>query len=104
MSPVVTGGYRGSQLRFDSSVDLAKAISSCNRYRVTNRLRVGAAVTYHRDSFDSEQRRAAVFRVVELFFELLKRRASQHRASLRLNRRLQLVLQQSHYELEHSFA
>src|SRR6185295_6860976 len=104
MTSVMTRGYRGSQLRFDSSVHLAETISARYRYRVTNRLRVGAAVTNYRDTLDSQQRRAAVFRVVELFFKLLKRRARQHRSSLRLNGCLQLVLQQSHYELEYSFA
>src|SRR6185369_3564246 len=104
MAPVVARRYRGSQLRFYSSVHLAEAISPRDRYRVANRLRVGASVTNYRDSFDSQQRRSAVFRVIELFFELLKRRARQHRASLGLNRCLHLVLQQSHYELEYSFA
>src|SRR6185436_11877193 len=100
MTPIVTSGYGGSQLRFDSPVHFAETISARDRDRVTNRLRVGAAVTNYRDSFDSQQRRAAVFRVVELLFELLECRPSQHRSSLCLNRSFQLMLQQSHYELE----
>ena len=101
---VVARHNRRTQLSFDSAIDLPETIGARDSNRISNSFGVRPAVTYDRYALYAQQWSSAVFGVVESLLKFLKGRPGQHRARFRLKGGFQFMLEQSHYELEHTFA
>ncbi|MEN3332289.1 MAG: hypothetical protein V7641_1654 [Blastocatellia bacterium] len=100
---VVRNGDARAELRFDFLIHFAKTIIARHANSIANRFGAGAPVTDDRDPFDPQQRRAAIFGIIEPLLELAKGGPRQQRAGFRLNRRHHLLPEQLHDEFKDAF-
>ena len=83
------------------SLLLANSIGHADR--ILDGVGVRRSVADDAHALDAQQRRAAVFGVVEPLLEIGKRLARQQKSNLAADRRLQRLLQQEAHRLHHAF-
>src|SRR5947208_667211 len=93
----------GVQLALDLPVDIAPGEFSGNTNRILDSVSVGDAVADEGDAAHSQQGRAAEFRIVEPFLEIVEGTAGEQKSELARDRSIQRFLQHHAYGLHQAF-